>query len=37
MNMLSQEEEFQQICNREWLTEKAAEIEKTISVKEHEY
>jgi len=33
---LSQEEEFEQICSRESLTEKAAEIEKTISVKEHE-
>ena len=36
MNMLWQEEEFEQICSRESLTEKAAEIEKTISVKEHE-
>jgi len=33
---LWQEEEFEQICRRELLTEKAAEIEKTISVKEHE-
>jgi len=36
MNMLWQEEEFEQICSREALTEKAAEIEKTIFVKEHE-
>ena len=36
MNTLWQEEEFEQICSREALTEKAAEIEKTISVKEHE-
>jgi len=28
MNTLWQEEEFEQICNRESLTEKAAEIEK---------
>jgi len=35
MNTLWQEEEFEQICSRESLTEKAAEIEKTISVKEH--
>jgi len=28
-------EEFEQICRRESLTEKTAEIEKTISVKEH--
>jgi len=33
---LWQEEEFEQICRRKLLTEKAAEIEKTISVKEHE-
>jgi len=33
---LWQEEEFEQICSRESQTEKAAEIEKTISVKEHE-
>ena len=33
---LSQEEEFEQICSRESLTEKAAEIEKTISVKDHD-
>jgi len=36
MNTLWQEEEFEQICSRESLTEKAANIEKTISVKEHE-
>jgi len=36
MNTLWQEEEFEQICSRELLTEKTAEIEKTISVKEHE-
>jgi len=36
MNTLWQEEEFKQICSRELLTDKAAEIEKTISVKEHE-
>jgi len=38
MNTLWQEEEFKQICSRESLTEKAAEIEKRtrISVKEHE-
>jgi len=36
MNMLWQEEGFEQICRRESLTEKAVEIEKTISVKEHE-
>ena len=35
-NTLWQEEEFDQICSRESLTEKAAEIEKTISVKVHE-
>ena len=33
---LWQEEEFKQICSRELLTEKAAGIEKTIVVKEHE-
>jgi len=33
---LWQEEEFKQICSRESLTEKAANIEKTIVVKEHE-
>jgi len=36
MSTLWQEEEFKQICIREWLTEKATVIEKTISVKEHE-
>ena len=36
MSTLWQEEEFEQICSRELLTEKAAEIQKTISVKEHE-
>jgi len=36
INTLWQDEEFEQICRRESLTEKAAEIEKTISVKEHE-
>jgi len=36
MNTLWQEEEFEQICSRESLTEKAAEIEKTMSVNEHE-
>jgi len=36
MNTLWQKEEFEQICSRESLTEKAADIEKTISVKEHE-
>jgi len=34
--LLWQEEEFEQICSRESLTEKAVDIEKTISVKEHE-
>ena len=36
MDTLWQEEEFEQTCSRESLTDKAAEIEKTISVKEHE-
>jgi len=36
MNTLWQEEEFEQICSRESLMEKAADIEKTISAKEHE-
>jgi len=36
MSTLWQEEEFEQICSRELLTEKAAEIQKKISVKEHE-
>jgi len=35
MNTLWQEEEFEQICSRDSLTEKAADIGKTISVKEH--
>jgi len=35
MNTLWQED-FEQICSRESLTEKATDIEKTISVKEHE-
>jgi len=36
MNTLRHEEEFAQICRRELLTEKAADIKKTISVKEHD-
>jgi len=36
MSTLWQEEEFEQICSRESMTGKAAHIEKTISVKEHE-
>jgi hypothetical protein len=36
MNTLWQEEEFEQPCRQQLLTEKAVEIEKTISVKEHE-
>jgi len=36
MSTLWQEEEFEQICTRESLTEKAGDIEKTISVKEYE-
>ena len=36
MSTLWQEEEFKQICSRESLMEKAADIEKTIFVKEHE-
>jgi len=36
MTTLWQEEEFEQICSRESLMERASEIEKTISVKEHE-
>jgi len=35
MNTLWQEKEFGQICSRESLTDKAAEIEKTISLTEH--
>jgi len=36
MSTLWKEEGFEQICNRESLTDKAAEIEKTIPVKEYE-
>jgi len=36
MSTLRQEEEFKQICSRELLTEKAADIDKTIAVKVHE-
>ena len=36
MSTLLQEEEFKQICSRKSLTEKAANIENTIVVKEHE-
>jgi len=36
MNTLWQEQEFEQICSRELLTEKAADIETRIAVKEHE-
>jgi len=36
MSTLWQEEEFKQICSRKLLTEKAADIEKMIAVKEHE-
>jgi len=36
MNELWQEEEFEQICSRESLTEKTAQMEKTIVVKEHD-
>ena len=36
MSTLWQEKEFKQICSRESLTEKAADIAKTIGVKEHE-
>ena len=36
MDTLWQEEEFEQICSRESLTEKVATIEKTISGKKHE-
>jgi len=36
MSTLWQEEEYVQICSRELLTEKAADFEKTICVKEHE-
>jgi hypothetical protein len=36
MVTLWQEDKMEQICSKESLTEKAAEIEKTISMKEHE-
>jgi len=36
MDTLWQKEEYEQICTRESLTEKAVEIEKSICVKEHE-
>jgi len=36
MSTLWLQEEFEQICSRNSLMEKAADIEKTISVKEHE-
>jgi len=36
MDTLWKEEEFEQICNRASLTDKAAKIEKTIPVKEYE-
>jgi len=36
ISTLWQEEEFEQICSRELLTEKAADIQQTIVVKEHE-
>jgi len=36
MSTLCQEEDFKQICSRGLLTEKAADSEKTIAVKEHE-
>jgi len=36
LSTLWQEDEFKQICSRESLTEKAADIEKTIAVKEDE-
>jgi len=36
MSTLWQQEEFKQICSRESLMEKAADLEKTIVVKEHE-
>jgi len=36
MSTLWQEEEFKQVYSRELLMEKAADIEKTIAVKEHE-
>ena len=36
MSTLWQEEDFKQICSRELLMEKAADIEKRITVKKHE-
>jgi len=36
LSTLWQEEEFKQKCSKELLTEKAADIENTIAVKEHE-
>jgi len=36
MSTLWQEEELKQICRRESLTEKAADVENPIAVKEHE-
>ena len=36
MSTLCQEEDFKQICSRESLTKKVANIEKTIVVKEHD-
>jgi len=36
MSTLWQEDEFEQICSRESLTEKTVDIEKTISAIEHE-
>ena len=36
MNTLWQQKEFEQICSRESLAEKAAESVNAISVKEHE-
>jgi len=36
MNTLWQEEEFEQVCTRESLTEKAVGMKKTIAAKEHE-
>jgi len=36
ISTLWQEEEFKQICSRESLTEKAADIEKTMAVRQHE-
>jgi len=36
MSTLWQDKEFEQICSKESLTEKAVGIEKSISMKEHE-